>query len=309
MNLFVRLSGDLPPMQKSFFRNLVALVFAVIVLLRTEEKFQFNRKNLPQLIARATFGTLGILCNYYAIDHLVLSDASMLNKLSPFFAILVSYFYLKEKVTPVQISAVIIAFLGALCIIKPGFSSMNSFPALIGALGGLGAGTAYTMVRKLSLNGERGPFIVFFFSAFSCLFCLPYLIFAYHPMTLQQLGFLLLAGLSAAGGQFSITAAYANAPAREISVFDYSQIIFAALFGFGGLPVFTAETGYYLGSFLPLLLISLLGATPVVRNYGRYLEKNGFIRTIQPLFWIGLALVATGYLVDGSFSPFLYFRF
>ena len=84
---------------------------------------------------------------------------------------------------------------------------------------------------------------------------------------------------------------------------------FAALFGFGGLPVFTAETGYYLGSFLPLLLISLLGATPVVRNYGRYLEKNGFIRTIQPLFWIGLALVATGYLVDGSFNPFLYFRF
>ena len=182
MNLFVRLSGDLPPMQKSFFRNLVALAFAVIVLLRTEEKFQFNHKNLPQLIARATFGTLGILCNYYAIDHLVLSDASMLNKLSPFFAILVSYFYLKEKVTPVQISAVIIAFLGALCIIKPGFSSMNSFPALIGALGGLGAGTAYTMVRKLSLNGERGPFIVFFFSAFSCLFCLPYLIFAYHPL-------------------------------------------------------------------------------------------------------------------------------
>ena len=232
MNLFVRLSGDLPPMQKSFFRNLVALAFAVIVLLRTEEKFQFNHKNLPQLIARATFGTLGILCNYYAIDHLVLSDASMLNKLSPFFAILVSYFYLKEKVTPVQISAVIIAFLGALCIIKPGFSSMNSFPALIGALGGLGAGTAYTMVRKLSLNGERGPFIVFFFSAFSCLFCLPYLIFAYRPMTFQQLGFLLLAGLSAAGGQFSITAAYANAPAREISVFDYSQIIFAALFGF-----------------------------------------------------------------------------
>lgn len=84
---------------------------------------------------------------------------------------------------------------------------------------------------------------------------------------------------------------------------------FAALFGFGGLPVFTAETGYYLESFLPLLLISLLGATPVVKNYGRYLEKNGFLRTIQPFFWIGLALAATGYLVDGSFSPFLYFRF
>lgn len=232
MNLFVRLSGDLPSMQKSFFRNAVALVFALIVLLRSEEKFQFNLKNLPLLIARATFGTIGILCNYYAVDHLVLSDASMLNKLSPFFAIIISYLYLKEKVTPFQAVAVFTAFVGALCIIKPGFSSLTTGPALLGALGGLGAGTAYTMVRKLSLNGERGPFIVFFFSAFSCLVCLPYLLFSYHPMTFMQLIFLLLAGLSAAGGQFSITAAYANAPAREISVFDYSQIVFAALLGF-----------------------------------------------------------------------------
>lgn len=232
MNLFVRLSGDLPSMQKSFFRNAVALVFAVIVLLRSEEKFQFNRKNLPLLLTRSAFGTIGILCNYYAVDHLVLSDASMLNKLSPFFAIIISYLYLKEKVTPFQVSAVVVAFIGALCIIKPGFSSLTTGPALLGALGGLGAGAAYTMVRRLSLNGERGPFIVFFFSAFSSLFCLPYLLFAYHPMTLTQLILLLLAGLSAAGGQFAITAAYANAPAREISVFDYSQIVFAALLGF-----------------------------------------------------------------------------
>ncbi|MDO5784143.1 MAG: DMT family transporter [Eubacteriales bacterium] len=232
MNLFVRLSGDLPPMQKSFFRNAVALVFALIVLLRSEEKFQFHHKNLPLLITRAAFGTIGILCNYYAIDHLVLSDASMLNKLSPFFAVIISYLYLKEKVTPFQAGAVIVAFIGALCIIKPGFSSLTTGPALIAALGGLGAGAAYTMVRKLSLNGERGPFIVFFFSAFSTLFCLPYLLFSYHPMTAQQLIILLCAGLAAAGGQFAITAAYANAPAREISVFDYSQIVFAALLGF-----------------------------------------------------------------------------
>lgn len=248
MNLFVRLSGDLPTMQKSFFRNAVALIFALAVLLRSEEKFQFNRSNLPGLIARAAFGTVGILCNYYAIDHLVLSDASMLNKLSPFFAVLISYFYLKEKVTPFQISAVFIAFAGALFIIKPGFSSlMQVGPALIGALGGLGAGTAYTMVRKLSLNGERGSFIVFFFSAFSCLVCLPYLLLAYHPMAWHQVMFLLLAGLSAAGGQFSITAAYANAPAREISVFDYSQILFAALFGFvflGQIPDAYSVVGY-----------------------------------------------------------------
>ena len=47
-----------------------------------------------------------------------------------------------------------------------------------------------------------------------------------------QLGSLLLAGVAAAGGQFSITAAYTNAPAKEISVYDYSQVIFAAILGF-----------------------------------------------------------------------------
>ena len=58
------------------------------------------------------------------------------------------------------------------------------------------------------------------------------LLFDYAPMSGYQLAMLLLAGLAAAGGQFSITAAYSNAPAREISVYDYTQVIFAALLGF-----------------------------------------------------------------------------
>lgn len=231
MNLFVRLSGDLPSIQKSFFRNFIAALIATFILLRTKEKFQCNVKNLPLLCMRASFGTLGIICNYYAVDHLLLSDASLLQKLSPFFAIVLSAIFLHEKPKPFQIFAVMLAFIGALFVIKPGFS-MNLFPALIGALGGLGAGTAYTCVRKLSLRGERGPFIVFFFSCFSCIVAVPFLLFDYHPMTGQQLGLLLLAGLAAAGGQFSVTAAYSLAPASAVSVYDYTQVLFAAIWGF-----------------------------------------------------------------------------
>lgn len=102
MNMFVRMAGDLPSIQKSFFRNFIALIIAFVVLIRTDEKFKFNKKNLPELLLRSIFGTMGILCNFYAIDHLVLSDASMLNKLSPFFAVICSYFVLKEKVKPFQ---------------------------------------------------------------------------------------------------------------------------------------------------------------------------------------------------------------
>ena len=248
MNMFVRLSGDLPAIQKSFFRNFVAFFFALVMLLRSGEGFSFDGKNLPIFFGRALFGTLGILCNFYSVDHLVLADASILNKLSPFFAIIASYFLLREKVTPIQASAVTIAFLGAVLIVKPGFAISGAFfPSLVAVGGGLFAGIAYSMVRMLGMRGERGPFIVLFFSAFSCIVTLPFLIFDFHPMSAYQILMLLLAGLTAAGGQFTITAAYTHAPAREVSVFDYTQIVFAAALGFiffGQIPDILSIIGY-----------------------------------------------------------------
>lgn len=232
MNLFVRLSGDLPSIQKSFFRNFVAMLFAAAILWRERPAIQMDREAKKYLLLRSICGTVGILCNFYAVDHLVLADASMLNKMSPFFAILFAIFLLKEKINLFQGLCVAAAFLGTLFVIKPTPSNLACFPALIGLLGGLGAGMAYTYVRALGLKGVKGPFIVFFFSAFSCLVTLPYLLFSYHPMTGTQILILLLAGLAAAGGQFSITAAYTYAPAREISVYDYSQIIFSAILGY-----------------------------------------------------------------------------
>ena len=95
MSMFVHLAGDLPSMQKSFFRNLVAALSAVVLLLRAGEPFRIRRENLPYFLMRSIFGTMGVLCNFYAVDHLVLSDASMLNKMSPFFVILFSFLILK----------------------------------------------------------------------------------------------------------------------------------------------------------------------------------------------------------------------
>lgn len=132
-----------------------------------------------------------------------------------------------------QATAVAIAFCGAILVVKPGFAvSGVLIPSIIGVTGGFCAGVAYTLVRVLGQRGERGPFIVLFFSAFSCIVTLPFLIFDFHPMSATQIITLLLAGLSAAGGQFTITAAYTHAPAREVSVFDYTQIVFAAGLGF-----------------------------------------------------------------------------
>ena len=231
MSLFVKLSGDLPTFQKSFFRNLVAVFFALIVLLKQRPEIKIDKGDLTGLILRSTFGTIGILCNFYAVDHLLLADATILNKLSPFFAVIMGALILKEKIKPFQIVTITLALCGALFVIKPG-SGIIATPALIGLLGGLSAATAYTMVRWLGKRGVSGPFVVFFFSGFSCLVLAPFTFMNFVSMSSSQLIYLILAGTSAAIAQFAITNAYFFAPAREISVFDYSQIIFSALLGF-----------------------------------------------------------------------------
>lgn len=247
MDMFVRMSGDLPSIQKSFFRNIVAAVFGCIFVLKEKDSFQWKKGSGKYLILRSLFGTLGILCNFYAIDHLALADASMLNKMSPFFVVIFSFLFLKEKVTAAQILLVMGAFGGSLFVVKPTVSNLDLIPSLIGLLGGLGAGAAYTMVRKLGTVGIKGPFIVFFFSTFSCVITLPWLIFDYHAMTLWQVLVLLLAGLCAAGGQFAITAAYCYAPASEVSIYDYTKVIFSMILGFvmfQQIPDFYSWVGY-----------------------------------------------------------------
>ena len=231
MNMFVRLSGDLPTPQKGFFRNAVALVFAVVMLPREGDGFHIGKGNLKYLLLRSAAGTIGIVGNFYAVDHLDQADASMLNKMSPFCVILFSYLILKEKLTHWQVLAVITAFLGSLFVIKPTVSNLELVPSLIGLMGGIGAGFAYTQVRILGLRGVKSTVIVAFFSGFSCLAMLPFMILDFHPMSLAQLIILICAGLAAAGGQFGITKAYTYAAGREVSVFDYTQIIFSTLIG------------------------------------------------------------------------------
>ena len=249
MSVFVHLAGDLPVFQKAFFRNVVALIFVTGIMLKRKIGFVPDKKNVPALLGRSFFGTVGLLCNFYAIDKLVLADANMLNKLSPFFAIVFSIFLLSERPTAVQVLSVFAAFVGSAFIIKPSLGGYAVFPAIVGATGGMGAGLTYTFVRYLGGKGENSFRIIFFFSAFSSLVCIPFMLADFEPFSLKSLIFLICAGISASVGQFGITKAYVCAPAKEISVYDYTQVLFAALFGFlifGQIPDFLSVIGYCL---------------------------------------------------------------
>lgn len=245
MSIFVKLSGDLPTIQKVFFRNIIGVILSLALIIRYKAPIVKNKKNILPLILRSTFGVLGMISYFYAMDHMVLSDANMLNKLSTFFLLLFSALFLKEKMKPYQIISVIIAFVGALFIIKPVFQ-FDILPYLISVVAAILAGAAYTLLRYLR-NKETYYSITFFFSAFSTLAVLPLFIINFQPMSGLQILYLLLAGVFASIGQFGITIAYHYAPAKEISIFNYFNVIFVTILSyivFLDFPDFYSIIGY-----------------------------------------------------------------
>lgn len=249
MSLFVKLSGDIPTMQKSFFRNIIAALIALVIILIEKEDLRVPKNSIFTLALRIIFGTIGILANFYALDHLILTDASILSKISPFATIVFSYLFLKEKITINQVFYIVLAFIGVLFVMRPSTSMFSNPSSLIAFAGGVSAGAAYTCVRKLGLNNVKGPKIVFYFSLFSCIIVIPFLVFNYKTMSFLQLLYLLLAGVFASIGQFTITLSYKLASSKEVSIYSYLSIIFASLYGFiifDQIPLFISIIGYFI---------------------------------------------------------------
>ena len=86
-----------------------------------------------------------------------------------------------------------------------------------------------------------------------------------------------------------------------------------AMFGAGNIPFWSADTAYYLSGYAFVFLFALVGATPVVKNtvlkIKSYKTGNAIINILEPIFVVVMLVIVTSYFVDGSFSPFLYFRF
>ena len=258
MALFVRLCDDfgtpVNSFQKSFFRNVVALSIAAAAWWRSgsggggfasraSEARGTSRgpwaKRWGLLLLRSTLGTVGIFANFYALSHITIAEGQTLNKTAPFFTVLLAWLFLGERVTRRQLLPLLIAFAGVVLIAKPGFAGSDAFPLAMGVLGGVCAGGAYACVRGLRRHDVSPAFIILFFSAFSCLASVPFMVARFDPMNVRQVLILFGAGAGAALGQFGITLAYGYAAPREIAVYDYTNILFTAAFGllfFGQVP-------------------------------------------------------------------------
>lgn len=258
----VRLSddfgGEVSSFQKSFFRNIVAFFVALCVFMRAKSdgKTQIGAKirHLFQnpraafiLVLRSVLGTCGIFANFYALGKVSIAECQTLNKTAPFFTVLFAWMFLGEKASARRIWALLVALLGVMFVAKPAFAGADAFPLTIALLGGAFAGGAYAAVRALGRMEVDSSLIVLFFSGFSTLASIPFMVQSFDPMTIMQVVILLGAGVAAAAGQFGLTIAYRCAAPKDIAVYDYSNILFTATLGFllfGQIPDMFSVAGF-----------------------------------------------------------------
>ncbi len=232
MSTFVFLAGEIPFFQKALFRNGVALLIAGSSMVVSKRTLSVPPPCRLALVSRVLCGSVSVFCNFYAIDQLLLASSNSLNKLAPFFAIVLAACFLGERIGRRQAVCMAVAFAGSLFLIVPSLDT-RGLPCLIALIGAATSGGAFVSLRALQRVGILAPsVIVFFFSLTTTTIALVPSVLFWTPMRAQQLLFLLLAGMACAIGQFALTYAYRYAAPREISLCDCTQIVFSGILGF-----------------------------------------------------------------------------
>lgn len=228
MEIAVKISGSrIPVMEQVFARNFITLFISGFVMIKDREKFFPDKNNIVSIVCRSASGYLGIIAYFYAANNMILADASVLQKTSPFWSSLFAFILIKEKILKVQWLSLIIAAIGSIFVIKPAMNS-NVFPALVALSSAMFAGISYAIIGSLK-GKESNSLIIFYFSLFSCLLSL-FFIRSFVMPNIFELLMLMLIGIFAGFGQFFLTIAYKKAPVSAVSIFNYTGVIFSYLF-------------------------------------------------------------------------------
>ena len=262
MNTFLKLAGPIPIAEKIVYKNVICTIASFAFLAKTygfkDKTLYFgNRKNIFALSMRNICGILGITANLYALQHLILSTASVLQDLSVFFVVIFSFIFLKEKVRFWQVVLICVGFLGALVVINPTSVKFALAPALAAIFGAaMNSGTSVTM-RFLGKKAAPST-VVFFSNLVSVIVFTPFMLMDYKVLSLHTTIFLILAGVFYTVVDFTIVLAYKYAPGREIAIFSYVDVVFSAALGFavfGTFPKVTAIIGYAIIIAAAILLV------------------------------------------------------
>lgn len=211
-------------------RTVVACVIAFAVARTTRVKLVFWRPKM--LWMRSIGGSIGLICNFYAITHLPVSDALTIYNTTPIWVTLFGWMFLKMETNAATWIAVLLGVIGIALIQQPHFQS-NWFAGVIALHGAI-----FTSIAMLGLNRLRGidpRAVVMHFSAVSSLMTILFLAFTKDTGQISELKsgvtllLLVMTGVSGVIGQWAMTMAFAKGHAARVSVIALTQIIFALI--------------------------------------------------------------------------------
>ncbi|NIE96711.1 DMT family transporter [Acinetobacter sp. Tr-809] len=212
-----------------FFRNVVGLVLFLPFIFKQGTSFVKTEK-LWMHTWRSIVGLAAMYGFFYAIAHLKLSNAMVFTYSSPIFIPLIAWLFLKEKITTAMLCAAGLGFIGVFCVAKPDQGLLN-WVSIVGISSSLLASMAFVTVRALTQT-EPPERIVFYFCFIGSLLSVIPMFWVWRPYHLQELLFLIGAGVLANVSQIFMSHAYRLAPAGQIAPVNYVAIIFAGIWGF-----------------------------------------------------------------------------
>lgn len=238
------LSEEISALEIVFFRNLLGVLFLLVMLKHTPTRLPGGKVHL--LILRGLLGFSAMILFFYTITTIPLGVAITLNKTSPLFVSVLAFFLLKEHLSPKGVAALLIGFTGVLLITKP-VGLIFSYEHFLGILGGFFAAAAYTTIKKIK-HIYDARVIVLSFMTTGTLFPLFLFLIAPYVAAPEALSFLfvdfrlpdtakvwtliLLIGVISTLSQWLLTKAYSLSKAGVIGVVSYTNIPFAIGFGY-----------------------------------------------------------------------------
>jgi len=229
MAVGVRLAtASLPLSEVVFFRNFIALIFLLPVVMYKHTSLQTDAFSLHML--RAITGIAATYLYFYAIMHLHVADALLLNYTSPIFIALFAVLWLKEEWTFHRRIALTFSLIGIVFLFRPS-SDLFSLSGLLGLCSGALAGMALTTVKRLVSSDDPISIVVWFALLSSIVTAVPMFWFFEWPQPMAWL-WLLLVGFCGSLGQLTLTWAYQRAPVTQVSPLGYSSLIFTGILGY-----------------------------------------------------------------------------
>lgn len=226
--LVKHISAHLPNEMVVFVRSAMGLL-ALLPWVLHRGVGQLKTKNLRGHLGRGLAGVAAMYCYFYAIAHLPLAEAVLLNYSTPLFVPFIAAAWLGEKISRKLWTAIGTGFAGIVLILKPGLDLFTPV-SLIGLASGMFAALAMVSIRRLTRT-EPVLRIVFYFSLVCTAVSAVPLIWRWQAPDPGLWALLIGMGVLASLAQLLLTRAYSHAPAAQVGPFTYSTVVFAAAIG------------------------------------------------------------------------------